>query len=215
MMRNTTTRGLRSRAVGAAVGGVTIFAMSACGSATELGAEQLIESQTGGDVDLDLDGDGSFSVETEDGSMTVDEDGNFVVTDENGEVVTGNVDVDGDGDGGAVNIESEDGDFQFETGGGIPEEWPSEVPAPEGMDDATSSVTEADGSLAITVTGAADPDLIATYGAALESAGFERTASFESPGNSSNTYENGTWNVAVSVFGEGDDAQGTVTLYSE
>ena len=144
--------------------------LSSCGKAAELGTEQLIESQSGGDVDLDLNDDGGFSVETEDGSMTVDEDGNFVVTDVDGKAVTGNANEEGDFD-----IESDDGDFRIDSSGEIPDEWPDGVPEPEGMSGATSSVQNADGVLGISVTGSADarwwprsPRDVAPYSAAHE-----------------------------------------------
>ena len=48
--------------------------LTGCGAAaekvSEKAAEQAIESQTGGDVDIDTSGDGSVDIETEDGSMS-------------------------------------------------------------------------------------------------------------------------------------------------
>ena len=72
MARTTIARTVITLAAAGLVVGLT-----ACGNATESGIEQLIESQGGGDVDLDLDGDGGFSVQTEEGGMTIDEDGNL------------------------------------------------------------------------------------------------------------------------------------------
>ena len=103
--------------------------LTACGNATESGIEELIESQGGGDVDLDLDGDGGFSVQTEEGGMTIDEDGNFVITDADGSVVTGDVDT----ESGEVNIESEDGSFRSGATTELPDEWPGEIPEPSGL----------------------------------------------------------------------------------
>ena len=125
---------MRSRAIRrpliacAAAGAVLSF--TACGNATETGIEKLIESQGGGDVDLDLNGDGGLSVQTEEGGMSIDEDGNFVITDANGSVVTGNA----DSESGEFNMESEDGSFRVDSSGEIPEEWPSDVPLPEGIE---------------------------------------------------------------------------------
>lgn len=46
------------------------FSLTACGNATETGLENVIESETGGDVDVDLDGDDGVSIQTEDGSFS-------------------------------------------------------------------------------------------------------------------------------------------------
>ncbi len=89
---------------------------AACSSedAAESFLENALEQEGGGDVDLDFGSDGGFSIETDEGSMSIDEDGNFVITDESGEVITGDVDVDGDG---GVTIESDEGDFSLESDG--------------------------------------------------------------------------------------------------
>jgi len=183
--------------------------LSSCGKAAELGTEQLIESQSGGDVDLDLNDDGGFSVETEDGSMTVDQDGNFVVTDADGKAVTGNANEEGDFD-----IESDDGDFRIDSSGEIPDEWPDGVPEPEGMSGATSSVQNADGVLGISVTGSADEDFFADYGAALEGAGFEETSSFTADTTVSHTYENDEWVVSIGGTIDGSASVASVSLYN-
>ncbi len=98
------------------------LAFSACGDAAESGLEQLVESQGGGDVDLDVDGDGDggFSMQTEEGGMTIDEDGNFIITDADGSVVTGNADA----ESGELTVESEDGSFSSGATTELPEEWP-------------------------------------------------------------------------------------------
>ena len=66
----------RRRSIGIIILVVLALAVSACGTlaekATEQIVEQAIESGEGGEVDLDIDTDaGTFSVETEDGSMQV------------------------------------------------------------------------------------------------------------------------------------------------
>lgn len=208
-MLNTMLRGQRRRVIGATVAGLAIAALSACDS--DSATEQLIESASDGAVDVD---DGNINIETEDGSANIDlEDGDFSATDENGETVTGNVDV--DGDGSDFNVETEDGEFEVSSDGGIPDEWPEDVPQPEGIENSTSTVTSDSESLAIFVVGSAGPDFVTEYGTALEAAGFEETSSFESPGTITNSYEMGTVTVAVSVIGEGDDAQASVTLVDE
>jgi hypothetical protein len=182
---------------------------SACGNATESGVEQLIESQGGGDVDLDLDGDGGFSVQTEEGGMSIDEDGNFVITDADGSVVTGNA----DSETGGFTAESEDGSFRIDASGEIPEEWPSDVPSPEGIEGASSTVTQSATELAITVTGQAGESFVDDYGSTLEDNGFERTSNFESDANITRVFENETWTVSVNSFPDGDASQVAVSLF--
>jgi hypothetical protein len=189
--------------IGIAVG------FTACGNATESGVEQLIESQGGGDVDLDLDGDGGFSVQTEEGGMSIDEDGNFVITDADGSVVTGNA----DSETGGFTAESEDGSFRIDASGEIPEEWPSDVPSPEGIEGASSTVTQSATELAITVTGQAGESFVDDYGSTLEDNGFERTSNFESDANITRVFENETWTVSVNSFPDGDSSQVAVSLF--
>jgi hypothetical protein len=191
----------------AAVG--IVIALSACGDATESGVEQLVESQGGGDVDLDLDGDGGFAVQTEEGGMSIDEDGNFVITDADGSVVTGNA----DSDTGGFTAESEDGSFRIDASGEIPEEWPSDVPSPEGIEGASSTVTQSTTDLAITVTGQAGQSFVDAYGSTLEDNGFEQASNFESDANITRVFENETWTVSINSFPDGDTSQVAVSLF--
>jgi hypothetical protein len=185
------------------------LALSSCGNATETGIEQLIESQGGGDVDLDLDG-GGFSIDTEDGSMTVDEDGNFVVTDADGNVVTGGADP----ETGEVVVESEDGSFSTGSATELPEEWPADVPEPDGLSIATATVIGSDTERTISVGGTVSGDgFVDSYADALESAGFTEDSSFTSDGNINNNYSNDPWTVNVSFFGNGSENQVTVTIF--
>ena len=186
-----------------------VIAFTACGNATESGVERLIESQGDGEVDVDLDGDGGFSVQTEEGGMSIDEDGNFVITDADGSVVTGNA----DSETGEFTAESEDGSFRIDASGEIPEEWPSDVPSPEGLEGASSTVTQSATELAITVTGQAGESFVDDYGSTLEDNGFERTSSFESDANITRVFENETWTVSVNSFPGGDTSQVAVSLF--
>jgi hypothetical protein len=186
-----------------------VIAFTACGNATESGVEQLIESQGGGDVDLDLEGDGGFSVQTEEGGMSIDEDGNFVITDADGSAVTGNV----DSESGGFSAEAEDGSFRIDTSGEVPEEWPTDVPSPEGIEGASSTVTQSDTELAITVTGQVDESFVDDYGSTLEDNGFERTSNFESDANITRVFENETWTVSVNSFPGDGTSQVAVSLF--
>ena len=187
-----------------------VVAFTACGNATESGIEELIESQGDGEVDIDLDGGGDgFSVQTEEGGMSIDEDGNFVITDADGSVVTGNA----DSETGGFTAESEDGSFRIDASGEIPEEWPSDVPSPEGIEGASSTVTQSSTELAITVTGQADESFVDDYGSTLEDNGFERTSNFESDANITRVFENETWTVSVNGFPDGDTTQVAVSVF--
>lgn len=193
--------------------GVAAFAVtaSACESATERGLEELIESQSGGDVDLDLD-NGGFSVETEDGQMSVDEDGNLIITDAEGNVVTGGVDA----ETGEFNVESEDGSFRTGATTELPEEWPSDVPQPDGLAITAANVINSDDGLGISLTGAVESDaFVDSYASALESAGFSEQSSFTAEDTVNNTYTNGSWTLGFGYFGGNGDNQVTISLFQE
>lgn len=188
-----------------------LSALVACGDSTETGLEELIESQGGGDVDLDLDRDGGVSVQTEEGGITIDEDGNFVVTDADGSVVSGNV----DSEDGSFTAESEDGSFSSSTGSELPEDWPDEVPTPDGLTIQSSTETTDGSTTGIVLIGRADPGFLDDYAGALESAGFELESEFSADATSQRSYTSATWNVAVGVFEDGDDVQATVTVFNQ
>jgi hypothetical protein len=186
------------------------IALSACGNATETGIEKLIESQGGGDVDLDLDGDGGFSIQTEEGGMTIDEDGNFVITDADGSVVTGNADA----ESGEFTVESEDGSFSSGATTELPENWPADVPEPEGLAISSATVIGSHSELAVTVVGNVDGEgFVDSYASALESAGFEEQSTFTADGTINNVYSNGEWTVGLLYFGDESENQATVSVY--
>jgi hypothetical protein len=187
------------------------LALTACGNATETGIEKLVESQGGGNVDLDLDGDGGFSVQTEEGGMSIDEDGNFVITDADGSVVTGNADA----ESGEFSVESEDGSFSAGATTELPEEWPSEIPDPDGLAITSATVIGSDTEQAITVAGTVDGDgFVESYGSALEAAGFDEDSTFTSDSTVNNVYSNDSWTVGVVYFGDASENQVTVTVFS-
>lgn len=188
------------------------LALSSCGDAAETGIEQLIESQGGGNVDLDLDGDGGFSMQTEEGGMTIDEDGNFIITDAEGNVVTGGADA----ETGEFNVESEDGSFSTGSTTELPEQWPSDVPEPNGLSIASATVIGSDTEQTISVGGTVSggEEFVDSYASALESAGFSQDSSFTAEDTINNTYSNDQWAVNVGFFGESGDNQVTITVFS-
>ena len=201
--------------------GLAVVSVAGCGDSAENGIEQLIESQGGGDVELDLSGDGDgFSIETEDGAMTIDGDGNFVITDESGNTIVGSADDEGNvvvesedgsfsasGDDGEFNMDSDDGSFSMSSDGSIPEEWPGDVPEPD-MDIVGSSIIAEGDAVTIGLTGTTTldgTDFVDTYGDALLSAGFEETSSYTDESINTRVYDSAAYNVSVSTFDSGTD----------
>ncbi len=192
---------------------VSVLASGAV-SAAESGIESLIESQGGGDVDLDLDGDGGFSVQTEEGGMSIDEDGNFVITDENGSVVTGNADA----ESGEFNVETDDGSFSSGSTNEIPDNWPSEVPQPDGLTIVNATSLETSDGTSIQVTGAASDiaGFVDGYASQLQAAGFTSGtfAAYDGEQNWVAVFE-GPFTVALNVIAfEGSDPSITVSVLS-
>jgi hypothetical protein len=192
--------------------GLAGFALTftACDSATETGLEKLIESQGGGNVDLDLNGDGGFSVQTEEGGMSIDENGNFVVTDGSGSVVTGNADT----ETGEFNVETEDGSFSSGSTTEIPDNWPSNVPRPDALAIINATSMETPDGTSIQVTGnIGDPaPFVDDYASRLQAAGFT-TESF-SPYQGEESWVavfEGPFTVVLNLFAL-DDSETTVTV---
>jgi len=195
--------------------GLAGFALTftACDSASEAGLEQLVESQGGGDVDLDLNGDGGFSMQTEEGGMSIDEDGNLVVTDADGSVVTGNIDA----ETGEVSIESEAGSFSSGSTTELPDEWPSEIPEPDGLAITSAAVIGSDTEQAFTVIGTVAGDgagFVESFASALVDAGFNEDSTFTSDGTINNVYSNASWSVSVAYYGEQTDNQATISVFT-
>lgn len=181
------------------------FTLTACGKAGEMGMEKIIESQGGGNVDLDLDGDKGFSVQTEDGGMTIDKDGNFVITDASGSIVTGRADA----DDGSYSVESDDGDFSYGTTDEIPDSWPTNVPRPDDLSiTSVTSIESTDGNSFQLAGTTADIDrFVAGYVAQLEAGGFTSEASSDYDGEPSWTAVfDGPFGVILTVLAyEGED----------
>ena len=197
-----------SRGLLVLVAGATV--LTACGDSGEQGVEELIEQQSGGDVDINTD-DGGIAIQTEDGSMTVDEDGNFVVTDENGETITGNA----DSDDGSMTVEGEDGSFSGGATTELPDEWPSDVPAPDGLTIASAFVVSDTGSDAITVSGTVDgEEFLDDYGSQLEDAGFDSTSEFKADGTANRVYSSDVWTVGINYVEDESGNQVTISVFA-
>jgi hypothetical protein len=123
-------------------------------------------------------------------------------------------DVDLDTDDGSVDVTTEDGSFSIGSGK-VPEEWPDDVPLPEGIEIASGSTsTTDDGTLvSITATTTADAaDLLAELEEAL--------ADWEISGKTTSTSGGGafvgaTWELdgrTVSFTGAGGDGETSLAL---
>lgn len=226
------TSGSQARRYG--LGSVAALAMllAGCGeiaeNLVEEGVEQAIEADSGEDVELDFNGDGGISIETEEGSMSIDEDGNFVIEGADGETVTGEANEDGftvtdedgssvidiDEDNGQVTAETDEGSFT--AGPGMPDDWPGSVPQPSGLDDVNGSSIDADGQILITVGGTTSgdaTDYFDDYTGTLEDAGFSRSSYFEQDGFRQGLYDGSDF--VVSVVSDPDASSILVTVSSD
>lgn len=180
-------------------------------SADENGVQIDGTDADGNDFSVDADENG-LEVESEDGtSLDIDDDGTFVATDENGEVITGAADTDG-----GFTVEGSDGEAVFSSSDGIPEEWPSDVPEPEGLSDITGAYFSEGDELSIVITGTASGDLsdvFDRYTDELERAGFEEQSKFtQGDDAASSSYLRGERRLTVSVQSLGDTSEMVVTL---
>lgn len=155
------------RSVTAAVSLLLVIGLAGCGQLAEEAVEQAIESDTGEDVEIDLDSDdGSLSITGDDGEFTVD--------------------IDEDGESSSVSGTDEEGNtFEMTTGQGVPDDWPDGIPLPSGDVVGSNVMTQNDERFFSLVSevddaAAAHDD----YVERLENAGFstDSTSTFESDG---------------------------------
>ncbi len=165
----------------------------------------------GNDFSVDADENG-LDVDSENGtSLDIDDDGTFVATDENGEVFSGEAD-----DNGGFTVEGSDGEAVFATSEGIPEQWPSDVPEPEGLSDVTGTYFAQGAELSIVVTGTSTGDVrevFDQYTDRLEDAGFDEESTFtQGDEAASSSYVRGERRMTVSIQSSGDSAEMVVAL---
>jgi hypothetical protein len=215
------------RTAGLAIAAIVVLA-NACSNSGEEGLEQLIEQQSGEDVEIDFSDDG-FDIQTDEGSFSVDDEGNFVAVGEDGEVITGdinaddnsiniesddgNVVIEGDGETGSVQISGDEGDISFESSQSIPDSWPADVPQPTGLTILAATTFDDGTDSGITVVGTTTvsaAEYLASYGPMLEGAGLSQSTLIESEGNVQAFYENDVW--FVSVFGGSNDGETNVSI---
>lgn len=180
-------------------------------SADEDGVQIDGTDADGNDFSVDADETG-VEIEGEDGtSLDIDEDGTFVATDGNGEVLTGGA----DGEGGFT-VEGSDGEDVFATSDGIPEQWPSDVPEPDGLSDITGAYFSEGDDLSIVVTGTASGDLrdaFDRYTDDLKDAGFEEESTFSQGDDAASaTYTRGERRISVSVQALGETTEMVIVV---
>ncbi len=123
----------------------TCLVLSSCGavidkateSASERAVEKMIEASGDGEIDIDRDGD-SFSIKTEDGSMSVDGEGNMV-------------------------IESDEGTATIKTSDELPDDFP-DIPLPNDLIiESASRFADADGTVVHSVSARIERDASDTF----------------------------------------------------
>lgn len=124
-----------------AVGIGSVVALAACGGGdgfTSSAIEQAIENETGEDVNFQFDNDGSFSFETDEGTINFDAtgDGSGVVTFDTDEG-TGQATVNEDG---STIVETDDGATSF-FGSSVPDNWPGFLGVPATLNENQSIFT--------------------------------------------------------------------------
>jgi hypothetical protein len=201
--------------VAASIAVLGLVALSTACSGEDLAenlAERQIEQETGGDVDIDLDGD-CVSIETEEGSMTCDENGNMIIESPEGSVV---INADGDGN---IEASSDDGTYTATAGSELPDEFPSDIAVPGGFTVLNSSVMGDATMKLVTVgfgTDASVDDAGAAINASLEAAGYTRQQSVDQNSMLYVTYLNGeetaTVTVAEEASGTGQDTVVSMTV---
>jgi len=190
------TSPISRRVLTAVLTGSVLIAAVGCGKISEKATEKLvekgIEAGTGGKVDIDPDS-GKFRFENEDGAL------------------------DFDAEQGGMSFESDDGSFQ--TGAGMPDGWPEDIPLPSGFEVVSGHSMEEGDSRAVGIAGEADgtPEQIMDfYEDALSS--WEQLRSSTSGGDGEDmrtaVYESG--NRALTVNAYSDEGGSSVSMqYSE
>ncbi|MGA9275342.1 hypothetical protein [Ilumatobacter sp.] len=173
--------------------------------ATEEAVERAVEADSGEDVDFEIDDDG-FSIETEEGDITFSANGDGIEiegTDEDGN------DFSLDATENGLEIDGADGESVYDAGEGIPDEWPSDVPAPDGLSDVYGTYVSEGGQESVLVTGSTDgnaSDVFDEYAERLTGAGFDETAT-SSPGDGFRTATYAKGERTVSVTAQSSDGR--------
>ena len=213
--RNATIAAVVAVAVG--FSGCSAIVEKATERVVEEGVERAVEADTGEDVDIDFDADGSFSIETDDGSFSFDEEGSCALETDDGDFA-GRADGDGyviegeDGivvdagfdDDGSFTLDTDDGSLVSGTGDDAWELWPSDIDRPAYADDAVVTGTRTDDELWVLASGSVDEgDAVRAIDDFVDGLdGFTAADHADVLGELATVVENGTY--SVSVFAEQD-----------
>ena len=194
-----------------------VLALMATGCSTENIAERIaekrIESETGGDVDIDFD-DGDISIKTEDGEFSIETDGDGNVS------VQGSGSNDGetfnvDSEGGETVIETEDGTATFSQSADLPDDFPESIPLPDDVSVVFSQSVETGDGTGFVVTATTErelDDLAADFIDGLEANGFAQQQLTTLEGGSLMTYTNDDYSVNVALGANAESTTVSMTI---
>jgi hypothetical protein len=178
-----------------AVTASAVLVLGACSSEdlAERVAEEAVEQQLeaegeGGDVDIDIN-DGNVSIQGADGEIQFDvdqENGETVISTPEGQTIIGS--------------------------GDLPDDFPSDIPVPDGATIASASSVSADEGPSFFISGSLDDefgDATDAYKAALESAGFEQQSMTESTDGTFFGFISSAWNVTGGIYPDTADGEGS------
>ncbi len=190
---------ITARHIGAAAAGTLLaLSLAGCGKLAEEALEQAVESESGGDVEIDFDSD----------------DGTFTIEGENGEEFS--LDIDENGQASTMSGTDEDGNtFEMSTGQEVPDEWPDDIPTPPGSVISATVISDNGDQMLSIATEVPDAERAHEgYVEQLKSTGFttESTSSFESDGTTSSfaVMTRDELSVQVSSTGDGSDTQSLI-----
>ncbi len=166
--------------------------------------ENRIESESGEDVDIDLD-DGDMSIRSEDGEFSID------IDDDDGSISISGVDEDGEfsiqSEDGETVFKSEEGETVMRSGEDLPDDFPGDVPLPDGLIVEFGQQLETPEGKMFSVLGkvAGDPsEVTEDYAARLDAAGFDQLHLTTMPDAAFFSYQTAEYDIGGTVTGSDD-----------
>lgn len=186
------------------------------------GEPDSIDIDVGEDGDISIDGDLDGDGEVDSVEFDSDGEGGGELTFDDIDGESGSIEIDADGDDGSVSIEGGDGDesIEFDSTTELPDDWPTDIPRPDGLAIENATSIGGSGSLQLFIAGRVDELAWAdAYGSALEAAGYDEVFRTEAGGAITATYGDSSSDQPVVNVSVADDADGgfyaTVTVVSE